>query len=555
MAELSSYLRRLPPVLWQGDPAPPGFSLGTTLRIFEKVLTGIDDDVDVRHGDHTHPAIGDLVARQHELFDPWRTPPEFLPYLASWVGLRFPTRQGQPLWNEYQQRRATAEISGIERQRGLRDGLNRYLDLYTVGLTRPRVTLDDGRPLLVTRPRPGRLAPLAGLVTQGPVLAGGLATGAVVSDGLIRPQCVTTALDGSTLFVGDTGAPSGSGVPLKSRVFRISATGGYDLTGTPPHPQPLVGSDVITSPVAALAVRPAADGLPENLYILDRSGKLYALPAPYAGKTATQVTTVAPGGNTTIAPVAMALDTNNDLLILDRGDGPGTINPPKIITVKPSPLGVTRKNLTTVQEPLSLLVQPDGKLIIGDGGNQAPTGPAQFPGNLVQVTRSGAIWTEAVLLPAANPLIAPTGLARSGGRLYVLDAGLKPFTPPNVDPFVLDVAEPTVVYAVDLAASPVTVTPATEPGNAVSPAGLAVSGDRLVVCDPGQADVSGGQVSTWSRLLPCRIDVVIHFVRSRLPSPDDPGRQTVMNQVISTVRAVVDQRKPAHGMWNLVTQF
>jgi len=88
---------------------------------------------------------------------------------------------------------------------------------------------------------------------------------------------------------------------------------------------------------------------------------------------------VAPGGNTTIAPVAMALDTNNDLLVLDRGDGPGTSNPPKIITVKPSPLGVTRKSLTTVQEPLSLLVQPDGKLVIGDGGNQTPTGPRSSP--------------------------------------------------------------------------------------------------------------------------------------------------------------------------------
>lgn len=554
MAELSSYLRHLPPVLWQDDPAPPGFSLGAALRIFEKVLTGIDDDVDVRHGDHAHPAITELLARQHELFDPWRTPPEFLPYLASWVGLSFPTRQGQPLWDEYQRRRATAEISGIERQRGLRSGLNRYLDLYTAGLTRPRVTLDDGRPLLVTRPVPGRLAPIAGLVTQGPVLAGGLPTGAVISDGLIRPQCVTPGPDGS-LFVGDVGAPNGSGVPLKSRVFRISATGGYDLTGTPPRPQPLVGSDIITAPVVAMAVRPAADGLPENLYIVDKVGKVYALAAPYAGKTAALVTTVAPGGNTTILPVAMAVDTNNDLLILDRGDGPGTINPPKIITVKPNPLTVTRKNLTTVQEPLSLLVQADGKLIIGDGGNQEPTGPAQFPGNLVQVTRSGSTWTEAALLPAANPLIAPTGLVQSRGRLYVLDAGLKPFTPPNVDPFVLDVAEPAVVYAVDLQASPVRVTPATEAGNVVYATGLAVTGDRLVICDPGQADVSGGQVLTWSRLLPCRIDVVIHFVGSRLPALEDPQRQTVMNQVVSTVRAVVDQRKPAHGMWNLVTQF
>lgn len=553
MAELSSYLRHLPPVLWSGDPAPPGFSLGAFLRIFEKVLTGIDDDVEVAHGDHDHPAITELVARQHELFDPWRTPAEFLPYLASWVGLEFPTLQRQPLWDEYQQRKATAEIASIERQRGLRSGLNRYLDLYTVGQTHPRVVLDDGRRLLVTKPARGRLAPIAGLVTQGPVLAGGLPTGAVVSDGLIRPQCVTPAPDGG-LFVGDIGAPSASGVPLKSRVFRISATGGYDLTGTPPKPQPLVGSDVIQVPVVALAVRPAGDGLPENLYIVDRSGKVFALPAPYAGKTATQVTTVAPGGNTTIAPVAMAVDTNGDLLVLDRGDGSGTTNPPKIITVKPSPLTVTRKNLTTVVEPLSLLVQADGKLIVGDGGNQAPAGPEQLPGNLVRITRSGTTWTETALLPAANPLVAPTGLVQPGGRLYVLDAGLKPFSPPNVDPFLLNVADPAVVYAVDLQASPVTVTPVTEPGNIVYPTGLATSGDRLVICDPGQPEVAGGVVPVWSRLLPCRIDVVIHFLVARVPADPDE-RSAVLRQVVGTIRTVVEQRKPAHGMWNLVTEF
>jgi phage tail-like protein len=548
VTELSSYLRYLPPVLWQNEPAPPEFSLGAMLRIFEKVLTGIDDGVRVDHNGHSHPAITDLVDRQHQLFDPWRTPPEFLPWLASWVGLQFPTLQGQQLWDEYQQRKATAEIAGIDRLRGLRAGLNQYLELFAVGQTRPRVTLDDGRRLLVTRPVPNRLAPLAGLVTQGPVLSGGLAAGPVVSEGLVRPWCVTPAPDGS-LFVGDIGVPGSVSLPLKSRVWRISATGGYDLTGTPPHPQPLVTESTIQQQIVALAVRPAGSGLPENLYMVDRSGKLYALPAPYVGQSATQVGTVAPGGNTTIWPVAMAVDTNGDLLVLDRGDGPGTSNPPKIITVKPSPFTVTRKNLTTVSEPLSLLVQPDGKLVIGDGGNQEPTGPAQIPGNLVQVTRSGGNWTETAMLPAANPLVAPTGIARIDSRLYVLDAGLKPFAPPNIDPFVLSAAEPARVYAVDPGTS--TVTPATESGNLAFPTGMTAVGGRLFVCDPGQPEVAG-LIPVWSRLLPCRFDVVIHFVDSRLPSDPDQ-RSTVQRQVVGNIRAIVERQKPAHSLWNLVT--
>lgn len=550
MAELSSYLRHLPPVLWRNDPAAPEFSLGTALRIFEKILTGIDDGVPVDHNGHSHPAITDLVARQYQLFDPWRTPPDFLPWLASWVGLEFPTLQGQQLWDEYQQRKATAEIAGIDRLRGLRAGLNRYLDLFTVGQTRPRVTVDDGRRLLVTTPVPNQLAPLAALVTQGPVLAGGLPTGQVVSEGLIRPWCVTPAPDGS-LFVGDIGVPGIVALPLKSRVWRISATGRYDLTGTPPRPQPLAPDTLPLTQVVALTVRPAQSGLPENLYILDRSGKVFALPAPYVGVPAAQITTVAPGGNTTIWPVAMALDTNGDLLVLDRGDGPGTSNPPKIITVKLNPVTVTRKNLTTVLEPLSMVVRPDGKLVIGDGRSQEPTGPAELSGNLVQVDRSSTNWVETALLPAANPLVAPTGLVRAGDRLHVLDAGLKPFSPPNVDPFLLKVAEPAAVYTVDLGASPVRITPTTEAGDLSFPTGMAASGGQLVICDPGQPEVAG-LVPVWSRLLPCRFDVVIHFVDARLPTDTDQ-RSTVQRQVVGNIRAVVERLKPAHSLWKPVT--
>jgi hypothetical protein len=345
--------------------------------------------------------------------------------------------------------------------------------------------------------------------------------------------------------------PGGVALPLKSRVWRISTTGRHDLTGTPPRPQPRAPDTLPLTQVVALTVRPAQSGLPENLYVLDRSGKLFALPAPYVGVPAAQVAALAPGGNTTIWPVAMALDTNGDLLVLDRGDGPGTSNPPKIITVQPNPLAVTRKNLTTVLEPLSMVVRPDGKLVIGDGGDQEPTGPAQLPGNLVQVTRSGTNWVETALLTAANPLVAPTALVRAGDRLHVLDAGLKPFAPPNIDPFVLSVAEPAAVYTVDLGASPVRAVPVTEPGNLAFPTGLAASGGRLVICDPGQPEVAG-LIPVWSRLLPCRFDVVVHFVDARLPADPDQ-RSTVQRQVVGNIRAIVERQKPAHSLWNLVT--
>src|SRR4051812_1785058 len=110
MTEPSSYLRYLPPAVWQDDDRGSGLSLGGWLRIVEKVLTGIPDGVPLPHGDHEHGAVTDVIGGIDTLFDPWRTPASFLPWLASWVALSFPTVQGQPIWDEYQQRRVTARI-------------------------------------------------------------------------------------------------------------------------------------------------------------------------------------------------------------------------------------------------------------------------------------------------------------------------------------------------------------------------------------------------------------------------------------------------------------
>src|SRR5690606_30007343 len=116
----SGYLRHLPPALWQHQPQAPGFSLAGFLRVFEKILTGIDDGQAVVHGPaggaaHVHDGIAARIERLHELYDPWKAPAPFLPWLAGWLGLALP-----PVWDEYQQRKAIGEITGILLQQGLR---------------------------------------------------------------------------------------------------------------------------------------------------------------------------------------------------------------------------------------------------------------------------------------------------------------------------------------------------------------------------------------------------------------------------------------------------
>jgi phage tail-like protein len=545
--DASGYLRYLPPVLWQADPDQAGFSLGDLLRIFEKVLTGIGDGVTITHLDHTHPSITDQIAGVDRLLDPWKTPEDFLPWLASWVALQFPTLQGQPLWDEYQRRNVTSQIARIYRERGLKSGLARYLDLYAVGPAKPRIALDDGSRILVTTPGPARLAPVTALVTQGPmVTAAGL-----LAEGLVRPWCAAMSSDGN-IFIGDTGVPIGIQLPVKNRVWRISPSGQYDLAGTPPKPQPIAPASLPLTRVVAVAVRPAQSGSPETLYTLDRNGRLYAVSAPYLNQAAALVTTLTVGA-TTFWPVAMAVDNNGDLLILDRGDGPGSPNPPKIVTVRPQPLTVTRTPLNTVLEPLSLLVRDSGELVVGDGREQQPTQPEEFAGNLVQVDRSNpAQWAETLLLPADNPLVAPTAVTQGDpGTLYVLDAGMKPFAPPP-DPFVLAVAEPAAVFLANLAAAAPTVTRVSEPGQMVFPTGMVSDGERLVLCDPGQPEVPG-LLPVMSRLQPFHLDVVVHFVDGLLPS-DPQQRATMQRQVMGNIQTIVEQQRPAHIQWSLITE-
>jgi hypothetical protein len=215
---------------------------------------------------------------------------------------------------------------------------------------------------------------------------------------------------------------------------------------------------------------------------------------------------------------------------------------------------VTRTKLTTVLEPLSLAVQPDGTLLLGDGGDQAPAGPDGFAGNLRRIDRRTNPWTETALLPATNPLVAPTGLARTrAGTLYVLDAGLKPFSPSPDDPFICPVAEHAAVYTVDLAAVPPVVVRTTGPGQFVYPTGLTAAGDDLIVSDPGQPEVSGLE-PYWGRVRPFQFDVSIHFTASRLPA-DPVARKRVLVQAVGNISSIVTDQKPAHTLWTLNTSI
>ncbi|GHO83203.1 phage tail protein [Dictyobacter formicarum] len=544
---LSSYLRYLPPVLWEGE-AP---LLGRLLLIFEKLLTGIDDEQVIQHGDHTHQSLEEAIARLDQLLDPWHTPPQLLDWLASWVDLTFPTiwDPGQhshiQIWDEYLRRRAISQIVQIYSKRGLKEGLSQYLDLYTLADKRPRIAVDNGSRILFTRPQSGRFAPISTLIGQGPYAN----NTNVALDGLVAPRGILLAPDNSLLVV-DSGTPLGWNPATGKGIWRVLPSGQYTQSTTTGKPQRLGPSTFTLTDPVAIAIDNAT---PWQLYVLDNvsaagANALYQLASPNFATANVLATRSALGFG---YPVAMALDTNGHLLILDRGNSPGTTATPRLIDIQINPLQVsTPHTFTQVVEPLSLTVLPNGDLLIGDGRQNAAV-----PADIVHVNRSNnTSWVETLQFtavpPGQNPLIAPVSMVRlDDTHLFVLDLGLKPVFSSGSQPFIRTMAETASIYTIDLGSTPPTITRATEQRQLVHPTGMVQDQwETLYIADRGEysdPQLAGQMLRVW-RAAPHEFGVSVHFSQQR------PTTQQEQRQIYQNIADIVDQEKPAHTIWTMV---
>lgn len=100
----SSYLKHLPAIYSTDD------FIGRFLLIFESILSPLDRTVD----------------NLHHYFDARLTPPDFLPWLASWLGLVLDER-----WPEAQRRELIRSAVDLYEWRGTRRGLAEFIRLYT----------------------------------------------------------------------------------------------------------------------------------------------------------------------------------------------------------------------------------------------------------------------------------------------------------------------------------------------------------------------------------------------------------------------------------------
>jgi phage tail-like protein len=98
--------------------------VGQLLTPFEKILLGGRSEKDSEQKPAPARSLEEEVAALPELFDPWETPKEFLPWLASWAALSFRSDL-----SEARRRKLLANIIPLYRIRGTRRYLEDLLQL------------------------------------------------------------------------------------------------------------------------------------------------------------------------------------------------------------------------------------------------------------------------------------------------------------------------------------------------------------------------------------------------------------------------------------------
>ena len=542
LSQLSTYVDYLPAAVWSPETDPSMF-LGRMLRVFEKILTGIEDGVPIRHASHEHEALEATLDNLHHLFDPWRAPEALLPWLASWVAL---TRESG--WTEYQWRKLMSEIVPAYQMRGLKEGLLKHLDVYVAGRARPRIAIDDGEAVLRGEYRPDGTLQLHGVVYSNTISVPGAATTM-----LLHPSAVAVDAD-NRYVVADQGDVS-LRLPRPPAVWRVSSTGEveYQPGTTRPIPRPMLAGVPLATPSAIVV---DAQGRYAMLDVGDlRTGPSSTTPisgiyrlVPPTGNGPTQPPSTVIGQSTTpkfpaVYPVDMVLDSAGRFVVLDRGthisgDPPaGPAAAPRVVIVSEAPLAVVTQALLGVEEPTALVMDGQGRFVVADARNQSGSTPA----NLVRFDPANWGSPSPLLgqVPSGqNPLIFPTGLAfESPQSLLVCDTGVRwGYDQTDGDPSYRSLAEPAAIYRVDLSQTPPTITRLTRERQLVQPSKLAI--DRTgapVVVDRGAKTVT----RSW-RAGSNEFGVLVHFSRQRGATRDE--RYDIRRGIVK----VVNENKPAH---------
>jgi phage tail-like protein len=502
------------------------------LCIFEKILTRntIDAGIPIMHGTHQHDDFEKTIDELNQIFNPWRTDKDFLPFLASWVAFTL-----QEDWSEYQQRKLISEmVSSIYRQRGLKQGLYTYLDIYAMTNAKPRIAIDDGDAIF-------RATFLDdGTATLHAVAHSNTVSGPVdIVTVLLHPSAIAVDKN-NNYIVADQGDIS---FTRNASLWKISSTGEIGYTsGTIPMPSPIdLGYYSLDNPTAVVIDK-------KDRYCVVKIGTISSdssinsaiyrfEPSAYPPFTTVIDSYLKP--RFAVHPVDMILDRLERFVILDRGlhplgDPPQGPAQPQIVVYdenEPNPsLKLGFYPLNSVEEPTALVMDSDGGFIVADAKDQSTSDPA----NLIRFDSNYG--SPTTLLDIQNPLIFPTGLIfESPQSLLVCDAGVRwGFADGDITNRII--AEPAAIYRVDVSQIPSPITRVTYERKLVNPTKMMIDRKgKLIIADHGES-LRGKR--NW-RADENEFGVVVHFSQQLHPTTQEDRKRIRLG-----IMNVIEEQKP-----------
>jgi phage tail-like protein len=528
----------------------------------------IQDGVTITRGDRKYRALETTIDQLAQIFNPWQTPSEFLPWLASWVDLSL-----QSDWSEYQQRKLIAEMVSIYQQRGLKQGLQTYLDLYSASKAKPRIVVDQGEAVFRATFAADGTAQLSAIAHSNtislPANSGRTASRITV---LLHPSAI--AVDSKNNYiVADQGSdvePTPPALPALPALWRMSSTGAIDYhlpssASSMPMPKPIHAGTPLQTPTAVVVDNQDRYNVLDIGSIVDETNVSSAIyrfsPPDYSISTLISQSTTPKFP--AVHPVDMVVDTSTrssgrsrPLIVLDRGMHPAGFPPqgnadPKLVIISENPLAVTVQPLKKVIEPTALATSPQGHFIVADAREpRVASDSLNRPADLIRVTPSAdpnAEWSQTSLLgslPAdQNPLIFPTGLAFENPQsLLVCDTGVR-------WRFVGDrsnraMAEPPAIYRVDLSQNPPVITRVTDQKTLVNPTKMTFDRKgKLIMTDRGEALRLSTEFKREWRTRSNEFGVTVLFSAQR------PAKVEERNRFRKGIASVIEAHKPGHVSW------
>jgi phage tail-like protein len=488
-----------------------------------------------------------LLDKRDQLFNPWRTRTDLLPYLAGWLALEL-----REDWSEYQQRKLTANISDIYQFRTLKSGLHRFLDIYAITQARPRISLDDGEAVVRS------LTIDAGELKFTPItFSRFIETGLANASFLLHPSAL--AIDSlNRMYIADVGDDS--------EPDRIAGIWRLDTNGE----SPMENSSGITLPDPVAVDTPPAEPLEHPVaLVVDVADRVITVDRGVVIPPVTPNAAIyrwAPPGYVrdvvidqatvptlpVVNPIDMVTDAAGNFAVLDRGfhalgDPPAGPSATKITLVSEGPLAVSNHPLPGIEEPSALAIDELERYLVADARDQFSDQPVR----LWRVDPAGG-WALvdilATLTPAQNPLVFPTGIVVESPNVFLIsDTGLTwgydPMDPEGADPSYRYRAEQAAVFRVDVndLANPV-ITRLTTDRHLVTPTDLILdSQQRIVVTDSGEKVQTIPQ-RNW-RARTNEFGAVLHFSRQRPISWADRLK------VRRNIADILSTEKPSASQW------